>query len=60
MNNADLQQLRARLWELLKEYDEATSGPSENEPDVIKRVRRYFADRRARREKLAIVKGRRG
>jgi hypothetical protein len=60
MNNLHLQQLRARLWELLKEYDEATSGPSDNDPDLIKRVRRYFFERKARRDKLAIVKGRGG
>lgn len=58
MNNLDLKQLRDRLWELLKEYDEATFGPSENDPAIIKRVRRYFDERQARREKFAIVKGR--
>lgn len=57
MNNHHLRQLRARLWELLTEYDEATSGPSENEPEVIQRVRRYFSQRKARRDKLTIVKG---
>lgn len=60
MNYLDLQQLRARLWELLKEYDEATSGPSENDPDIIKRVRRYFSERKARRDKFSIIKGRGG
>ncbi|QWV97288.1 hypothetical protein KP005_18385 [Geomonas nitrogeniifigens] len=60
MNNLHLQQLRARLWELLNEYDEATSGPSDNDPDLIKRVRRYFSERKARRDKLSIVKGRGG
>lgn len=60
MNNLYLQQLRARLWELLKEYDEATSGPSDNDPDLIKRVRRYFSERKARRDKLSIIKGRGG
>jgi hypothetical protein len=60
MNNLDLQQLRDRLWELLKQYDEATLGPSENDPAIIKRVRGYFAERKVRRQKFAIVKGRGG